>query len=116
MSALDNADVVTSGDLAALERRATEVATRLSLVASGPRLMVLCHLAKLELEGTGEASVGTLQQAVGLSQSALSQHLARLREAGMVATRREAQTVHYRLADDETRRLMRALHEIFCEG
>ena len=121
MTALDNADVEVEAEaveeFAALEHRAGEVARRLAHVASAPRLLVLCHLAKLEREGgSGEASVGALQRAVGLSQSALSQHLARLREAGMVATRRQAQTVHYRLADDDTRRLMRGLHDVFCEG
>lgn len=102
-------------DVSALEERANHVAARLAEVANAKRLLILCHLAKLEAEGgSGEASVGELQRAVGLSQSALSQHLARLRQAGMVATRRESQTIHYRLADDETRSLMRALYETFC--
>ena len=116
MGSLDNTDVDRpAAEFAALEERAGVVARRLALVASAPRLLVLCHLAKLERDGgTGEASVGALQAAVGLSQSALSQHLARLREAGMVATRREAQTIHYRLADDEVRHLMRALYDVFC--
>ena len=101
--------------MAALEERAAHVATRLAQVANAKRLLILCHLAKLEADGgTGEASVGELQCAVGLSQSALSQHLARLRAAAMVATRREGQTIHYRLADDETRQLMTALYETFC--
>jgi ArsR family transcriptional regulator len=102
------------GPIAALEARADHVAARLAEVANAKRLLILCHLAKLEREGTGEASVGALQAVVGLSQSALSQHLARLRAAGMVATRREGQTIHYRLADDEARRLMAALYDAFC--
>ena len=94
--------------LAALEARAGHVAGRLTAMANPKRLLILCRLAE------GEASVGELQAVVGLSQSALSQHLARLREAGMVATRREAQTIHYRLSDDETRAVMAALYEVFC--
>ena len=100
--------------IADLEAKAGHVAARLAEAANAKRLLILCHLAKLEAEGGGEASVGALQAQVGLSQSALSQHLARLRAAGMVATRREGQTIHYRLADDETRRLMAALYETFC--
>ena len=97
-----------------LEAKAGHVAARLSEAGNPKRLLILCHLAKLEREGTGEASVGALQKEIGLSQSALSQHLARLRAAGMVATRRESQTIHYRLADDETRSLMAALYAVFC--
>ena len=128
-----SADARQLPDVAALEERAAHVAARLAEVANAKRLLILCHLAKLEAGaadagtrdgtagdgtagggGAGEASVGELQRAVGLSQSALSQHLARLRSAGMVATRRESQTIHYRLADDETRQLMAALYDTFC--
>jgi ArsR family transcriptional regulator len=79
----------------ALEERAEHVSARLALVANPKRLLILCELA------TGEKSVGALQAKVGLGQSALSQHLARLREAGVVTTRREAQTIHYRIGDPE---------------
>lgn len=95
-------------DIAALEERADYVAERLGLIANPKRLLILCRLAE------GEASVGELQKKVGLSQSALSQHLGRMREAGLVATRREAQTIHYRLADDDTRAVMAALYDVFC--
>ena len=94
--------------MAALEQKAERVSSRLEMLANPKRLMILCRLAQ------GEASVGELQKFVGLSQSALSQHLARLRASGIVATRREAQTMHYRIADPETRTLMAALYEIFC--
>lgn len=94
--------------IADLEERAGHVASRLAMMANPKRLLILCRLAE------GEASVGQLQAAVGLGQSALSQHLGRLRGAGMVATRREAQTIHYRIADDETRALMQALYDVFC--
>ena len=93
----------------ALQKRADHVAGRLSLVANANRLLILCELAK------GERSVGALQQAVGLSQSALSQHLAKLREGGMVATRRESQTIYYRIDDPDLQVLMTALYEAFCK-
>lgn len=95
--------------VAALEKRADYVAARLALVANAKRLLILCELAK------GERSVGSLQTAVGLSQSALSQHLAKLREAGMVETRREGQTIHYRIGDPDTEALMAALYDTFCK-
>ena len=119
MTELVNANVTgraAAGPMAALEARAEHVASRLAEVANARRLLILCHLAKKDAEGggPGEASVGELRSVVGLSQSALSQHLARLRAAGMVATRREGQTIHYRLADDETRAIMRALYATFC--
>lgn len=93
----------------ALQERADHVAGRLALVANAKRLLILCQLAQ------GERSVGALQQAVGLGQSALSQHLAKLREAGMVDTRRESQTIHYRISDPDIATLMAALYEAFCK-
>lgn len=95
--------------VAALEARADHVAERLALVANPKRLLILCQLAE------GEKSVGALQGTVGLGQSALSQHLAKLRQAGMVATRREAQTIFYRLDDPQLEKLMAALYESFCK-
>ena len=95
--------------VAALRERADYVADRLALVANAKRLLILCELVK------GERSVGSLQSAVGLGQSALSQHLAKLREAGMVATRRESQTIHYRISDPELEIMMAALYEAFCK-
>ncbi|MCE0505889.1 MULTISPECIES: ArsR/SmtB family transcription factor [unclassified Roseivivax] len=91
-----------------LHDKADQVAERLNLMANAKRLLILCRLAE------GEASVGELQQHVDLSQSALSQHLAKLRAAEIVATRRESQTIYYRLADPETEQMMAALYEVFC--
>ncbi len=76
------------------EAKASEVAAILKAVANERRLMLLCKLLDM-----GEANVGTLAEAVGLSQSALSQHLTVLREQGIVAYRRESQTLWYRIAD-----------------
>lgn len=101
-------DEFPTRSVAALQEKADLVAERLALVANAKRLLILCELAQ------GERSVGALQAAVGLGQSALSQHLARLREAGMVATRREAQTIHYRIGDAQTQKLMAALYEAYC--
>lgn len=101
MKALDSATL-------ALQARADYVAGRLALVANAKRLLILCELSK------GEQSVGALQLAVGLSQSAMSQHLAKLREAGMVETRREGQTIFYRICDADLGVLMDALHAAFC--
>ena len=80
----------------------------LKALASKHRLMVLCELHQ------GERSVGALVEAVGLSQSALSQHLARLRQDGLVATRRDAQTIYYTLANEDASRVMALLYELFC--
>lgn len=99
-----------TNELAVLEARADEVARRLSLMANAKRLLILCTLAR------GEASVTALQQALDIGQSALSQHLAKLRDGGVVATRREAQTIFYRLADAQTVSLMEALYDTFCAG
>ncbi len=95
--------------VAVLQERADYVADRLALVANAKRLLILCELVK------GERSVGSLQAAVGLGQSALSQHLARLREARMVDTRREGQTIYYRISDPDLETLMAALYEAFCK-
>jgi DNA-binding transcriptional ArsR family regulator len=71
-------------------------------------LLVLCNLAN------GEKSVGQLQSIIGLSQSALSQHLARLRQDGLVQTRRESQTIYYSLSSDEASRVIAVLYELYC--
>ena len=101
-------DALPDPSVAALQDMADHVAARLALVANAKRLLILCELAK------GERAVGSLQAAVGLGQSALSQHLARLREADMVATRREGQTIHYRISDPQLEVLMQALYAAFC--
>jgi len=92
-----------------LERKAAEAAGLLKLLANENRLLILCRLAV-----AGEMSVGDLADAVDLSQSALSQHLAKMREDGLVATRREAQTVFYRIADPNAARLLALLKSIYC--
>lgn len=88
--------------------KAGDAARLLKALAHEARLMVLCQLVE------GEHSAGELQHASGLSQSALSQHLARLREEGLVATRRDAQTIFYRLADPNAMRVLETLAAIYC--
>jgi DNA-binding transcriptional ArsR family regulator len=90
-----------------LEPRAVEAARLLKLLANEQRLTVLCRLSGSEM------SVGELGEYVNLSQSALSQHLAKLRADGLVATRRDAQTIYYRLADPVAERLIGVLCDIY---
>lgn len=86
-----------------------EVAAELLKTLGHPaRLRILCLLVD------GERSVGAINADVPLSQSALSQHLALLREQGLVDTRREAQTIHYSLADGPARAVLGTLHELYC--
>lgn len=95
-------------DMAAFEASAGEAARLLRALGNERRLMILCQLTG------GERSVGELQPHVGLSQSALSQHLAVLREEGVVATRREGQTIWYRIADPAAVQVVSTLAEIYC--
>ena len=81
----------------------------LKAMANEWRLMILCQLAE------GEKTVSELQQILGLSQSALSQHLAVLRREKIVKARKHAQSVTYSLAGDEAPKVMSTLHEVFCE-
>ena len=97
------------GVLTNFNREAGEAVGILKAMANESRLLVLCHLS-----ASGELSVGQLAERVGLGQSALSQHLARLREEGLVDTRKEAQTVYYRLCDPKAGQLLRLLHDLFC--
>lgn len=91
-----------------LEQKAEAVSELLGSMANAKRLMVMCQLLE------GELPVGELAQRIGLSQSALSQHLAKLRQRGLVATRRESQTVFYRLASLEVRALLQTLYALYC--
>ena len=90
-------------------QQAGEAVALLKAMANEARLLVLCHLAE-----SGELSVGALVDRVGLSQSALSQHLSKLRDEGLVATRKEAQHVFYRIADPRAGQILSLLHDLFC--
>jgi DNA-binding transcriptional ArsR family regulator len=97
-------------DFSLMAERAQEAEDLLKSMANKNRLMVLCVLA-----GEGELSVGQLNQQVPLSQSALSQHLSVLREAGLVKTRRASQTIYYSLGDERTEIILQSLHRVYCE-
>ena len=96
-------------DPVAMRENADDAALLLKALANGQRLRILCLLVE------GEQSVGQLNASLELSQSALSQHLARLRDEGLVTTRREAQTIHYALAQGPAARIIGTLHSIYCE-
>lgn len=96
-------------DFAAFEANAVQAASLLRALGNERRLMILCKLVEW-----GEANVGALSEAVGLSQSALSQHLAKMREEGIVAFRRDSQTIWYRIDDPRTEQLLATLHRLFC--
>lgn len=91
-----------------MREHAQEVSDFLKTLANENRLLVLCALLE------GEKSVGELNGHIDLSPSALSQHLAWLRETGLVATRREAQTIYYRIADPRILAVMATLKQQFC--
>jgi DNA-binding transcriptional ArsR family regulator len=95
-------------DTAELGAHAETAAALLRAMSSKARLLVLCNLVE------GERSVGELQRIVGLSQSALSQHLAVLRRSKLVETRRETQTIYYRLAGGAASAVLETLHGIYC--
>lgn len=97
------------GDFARAPGSASDAAQFLSLMANEKRLLLLCHL-----QATGECDARSLAVAVSLSPQALSQHLARLREAGLVEFRREAQTLFYRLNDPRAVEVMGVLKGMFC--
>jgi ArsR family transcriptional regulator, virulence genes transcriptional regulator len=101
--------MTTGPNVSDMEAHATEAAAMLRLLASERRLTVLCTLIV-----EGEAPVGRLAQRAGLSQPAMSQHLAKLREDGLVATRRDGTTIFYRIADQRVAKILATLHEIFC--
>ncbi|MGZ8285804.1 MAG: ArsR/SmtB family transcription factor [Allosphingosinicella sp.] len=89
--------------------QASEAASVMKSLGHEGRLRLLCYLAE-----AGEISAGELTARVGLSQSALSQHLAKLRAEGLVATRKQSQSVFYRIAEPKALDLLHALHRIYC--
>ena len=94
----------TAGTSPASVAQAAEAARLLTLMANGNRLLILAHLTRRR-----EMKAGDLVRAVGLSQSALSQHLTKLRNGGLVTFRRQAQTLYYRIGDPQVERLIRSL-------
>jgi len=101
---------VTEDTLTELQQHAGEAAGLMKALGNESRLLILCALSE------GERSVGELNGIVPLSQSALSQQLARLREQGLVQTRRESQTIFYSLSPGPADQVIRLLHDIYCPG
>jgi DNA-binding transcriptional ArsR family regulator len=91
-----------------MKEHAAEAAGLMNALGNESRLMILCMLAE------GECSVGNLNDLIPLSQSALSQQLARLRRQGLVETRREAQTIYYSLGVGPAEKIIHLLHDIYC--
>jgi DNA-binding transcriptional ArsR family regulator len=102
------ADAVAGMNLGELQARALRAAGLLKAMSNPVRLMVLCQLAE------SEKSVGELEQVAAVSQSALSQHLALLRERGLVRRRRAGQSIYYSLSGPEAPALLAALYEVYC--
>lgn len=92
----------------ALSEQSTSAAGLLSAMANPKRLMILCSLIE------GEIPVGVLANQVGLSQSALSQHLSKLRAQRLVKTRRDAQTIYYSSNSESVKKILATLEEIYC--
>ncbi len=88
--------------------KAGMAAAYLKTMAHEGRLLILCHL------GSGEKSVGELEAILAMRQAAVSQMLARLREDGLVQTRRDGKTIYYSLADRNTERLIGLMYDMFC--
>ncbi|KGF69835.1 ArsR family transcriptional regulator [Hoeflea sp. BAL378] len=91
-----------------LEAHSGEAADLLAAMGNQKRMMILCNLAK------GEMQVGALAEKVALSQSALSQHLAKLRTRNLVKTRRDAQAIYYSIDSEPVQLLLRTLSDIYC--
>ena len=95
-------------DTMALSEHSNAAAGLLSAMANPKRLMILCCLVK------GEVAVGALASQVGLSQSALSQHLSKLWAQKLVKTRRDAQTIYYSSSSESVIKVLETLEEIYC--
>lgn len=97
-------------DTKALEENAEDAAQFLKMLASAPRLLLMCHMSE------DECSVGDLAEKTGMRLPTVSQQLSLLRSQGLVATRRDGTTIYYRLASDPTREIMAVLYKNFCAG
>ena len=101
--------IQSKSDIELLQESADQAAALLQAVGNPKCLVILCLLIQ-----QGEMSVGALNEMVALSPSALSQHLARMRQEGLVSYRREAQTLYYRIEDPNVAKLIGTLKDIFC--
>ncbi len=98
----------TNFDIKEMAENARAAAALLKQLSNEHRLLILCLLMDSEL------SVGDIHKQTELSQSSLSQHLGSLRDAGLVKTRRESQSIYYSLDGEESIQIIEALHKIYC--
>ncbi len=105
---MDPVTILPPDDMARLASKAEEASRVLTAMANAKRLLVLCALLE------GEKSVGTLAEAVALAPAALSQHLGKMRALGLIETRRDGQTIYYRLASPEVRAILETLYRLYC--
>ncbi len=96
-------------DFVVIQENAARASDLMKLLSHPHRLMILCKLNE------GESSVGELAEKIGINQSPLSQHLARMRHEGVVEARREAQTVYYSLAGEEIGAVISLLYDLYCK-
>jgi DNA-binding transcriptional ArsR family regulator len=102
-------DKTMHSSLEVMQRNAAKAEAMLKLLANAKRLMILCHLVK------GEKSVGQLADLVELSHSALSQHLGKMRDQGLVEADKQGQMVYYRIANPEVEAILSTLYLIYCK-
>ncbi|MBA5236185.1 ArsR/SmtB family transcription factor [Pectobacterium colocasium] len=100
---------LSNSDREFMQDGAKKAAALLRAIGNENRLLVLCLLIE-----HGEMSVGALLEHIPLSQSALSQHLAKMREEGLISYRRESQTLHYRIENQNVETIVATLKTIFC--
>lgn len=98
----------TKADISAMEQKAAIAAEMLTALANPSRLLILCQLAE------GERSVGELVEAVALAQSAVSQHLAKMRTLRLVTTRREGKNIYYSIGSAEVMEILQTLYKLYC--
>lgn len=96
-------------DLSQIEANSAQAADLLKLLSNQHRLLILCHLVE------GELCVSELESRLNISQSSLSQHLARLRGQGIVEFRKQSTTVYYRLNDPKAEKLLQTLYDLYCK-
>ena len=106
----DDATNAAASSIEALADQADEVARLLKLLGNANRLRILCQL----VEGP-DKSVNCLAETLNISQSALSQHLARMRDDGLVQGRRDAQTIYYSLSNTNAEQLLALLKTLYCD-
>lgn len=104
---INNSNIISIEPLLQFAPQASEL---LRALGNEYRLIILCHLLE------GEHQVAQLQEKINLSQSSLSQHLARLRHEGIVSTRRESQAVFYSISADVVRQVLAVLHNVYCSS